>query len=106
MFSCTKSQLNKFIEKYTDKKSLRLVKWDGSDAPPLGSDKDRTVALRELIKRMEALAVANEKLSKRIHMIENTPVRVQVLHPKTGKVVAEESYPFGTPIKLVLPPSR
>jgi hypothetical protein len=28
---------------------------------------------------------------------------VQVLDPKTKKVVAERAYPFGTPIKLILP---
>ena len=40
---------------------------------------------------------------KLIDKLLATPVRVQVLDPTTGKVIAEQSYPFGTPIKLILP---
>lgn len=43
------------------------------------------------------------ELRQQIKTIRSTPVVVQVLDPKTKKVVAERAYPFGTPIKLILP---
>ena len=106
LFSCTKEQLNAFLEREADKLDTKLVEWDSSKAPPLGSDKDRTVALAGVIKKLAELDAENKKLREELRKILDTPTRVQVLDPETGKVLAEESYPFGTPIKLVLPEVR
>ena len=106
LFSCTKEQLNSFLRKEADKLDTKLVQWDGSKAPPLGSDKDRTVALAAVIKKLAEMEAENKKLREEVRRIVNTPVRVQVLDPRSGKVLAEEAYPFGTPIKLVLPELR
>ena len=106
LFSCTKKQLNAFLKREADNLDTKLVEWDISKAPPLGSDKDRTVALAAVIKKLAELDAANKKLREELRKILDTPTRVQVLDPKTGKILAEESYPFGTPIKLVLPEVR
>jgi hypothetical protein len=106
LFSCTKEQLNSFLRKEADKLDTKLVQWDGNKAPPLGSDRDRTVALAAVIKKLAEMEAENKKLREEVRRIVNTPVRVQVLDPRSGKVLAEEAYPFGTPIKLVLPELR
>lgn len=106
LFACTKEQLNAFLKKEADKLNTKLVQWDGNKAPPLDSDKDRTVALAAVIKKLYELDAENKKLREDIRKILNTPIRVQVLDPKTGKILAEEAYPFGTPVKLVLPEAR
>jgi hypothetical protein len=53
-----------------------------------------------VFQKMQAQIDEQRKL---IDKLMTTPVRVQVLDPTTGKVIAEQSYPFGTPIKLILP---
>jgi len=103
LFSCTKEQLNAFLKREADKLDTKLVQWDGNKAPPLGSDRDRTAALAAVIEKLAEMEKENKKLRDEVRRIVNTPVRVQVLDPATGRVLAEESYPFGTPIKLVLP---
>jgi hypothetical protein len=45
--------------------------------------------------------IADQK--KLIDQIRSTPITVQVLDPKSGKVIVEKAYPFGTPVRLVLP---
>lgn len=62
-------------------------------APGAGADPD---ALGELRRELA-------ELRQQIKRITSTPVTVQVLDPETQKVVAERAYPFGTPIKLILP---
>jgi len=106
LFSCTKGQLNSFLQRGADKLASKLVDWDQTKPPPLGSDKERTVALAEVIRRLALLEAENKRLLGEVGKVLNTPVRVQVLDPKTGKILAEQSYPFGTPIKLVLPETR
>ena len=61
---------------------------DGKNADP-----SEIAALRQEL-------ASNRKL---IDRLMSTPVTVQVLDPKTKSVVAEQKYPFGTPIKLILP---
>ena len=106
LFACTKGQLNAFLKREADNLDTKLVQWDGSKAPPLDSDRDRTVALAAVIKKLQEMEAENSKLREAVRRIVDTPVRVQVLDPKTGKVLAEQAYPFGTPIKLVLPEVR
>ena len=62
--------------------------------------------MAEVIRRLALLEAENKRLLGEVGKVLNTPVRVQVLDPKTGKILAEQSYPFGTPIKLVLPEAR
>lgn len=106
LFSCTKSQLNAFLKKNSDKLSAGEVEWDGSRVPPLDSDKDRTIALKGVIERLSKMESENEKLREIVRRIANTPTRVQILDPVSGKVLADESYPLGTPIRLLLPEIR
>ena len=54
-------------------------------------------------KRIDELERLVVEQKKQLDLIRSTPIRVQVLDPRTGKVVAEQAYPFGTPVKLVLP---
>jgi hypothetical protein len=69
----------------------------GPAGPPgsTGTEADPVV-----FQKMQAQIDEQRKL---IDKLMTTPVRVQVLDPTTGKVIAEQSYPFGTPIKLILP---
>jgi len=69
----------------------------GPAGPPgaTGTEADPVV-----IQRMQKQLDDQRKL---IDKLMAMPVRVQVLDSKTGKVIAEQSYPFGTPIKLILP---
>lgn len=69
----------------------------GPAGPPgtTGTEADPVV-----IQKMQQQIVEQRKL---IDKLMSTPVRVQVLDPTTGKVIAEQRYPFGTPIKLILP---
>ena len=69
----------------------------GPAGPPgtTGTEADPVV-----IQKMQKQIDEQRKL---IDKLMTTPVRVQVLDPTTGKVIAEQSYPFGTPIKLILP---
>jgi hypothetical protein len=103
LYSCTSLQLTRFLEKNSDKMRAELVKWDESKAPPLNSDRDRTVALREVIRQLQEIKAENERLRELVRKIANTPITVQILDPKTKKVLSERAYPFGTPIKLLLP---
>jgi len=64
---------------------------DGKNADP-----SEIAALRQEL-------ASNRKL---IDRLMSTPVTVQVLDPKTKSVVAEQKYPFGTPIKLILPTTK
>jgi len=56
-----------------------------------------------VIQKMQAQLDEQRKM---IDKLLATPVRVQVLDSTTGKVLAEQSYPFGTPIKLILPTTK
>ena len=96
----------RFPEKNSDKLSAGEVEWDGSRVPPLDSDKDRTIALKGVIERLSKMESENEKLREIVRRIANTPTRVQILDPVSGKVLADESYPLGTPIRLLLPEIR
>jgi len=72
----------------------------GPAGPPgaTGTEADPVV-----IQRMQTQIDEQRKL---IDKLMAMPVRVQVLDSKTGKVIAEQSYPFGTPIKLILPTTK
>ena len=72
----------------------------GPAGPPgtTGTEADPVV-----IQRMQKQIDDQRKL---IDKLMAMPVRVQVLDSKTGKVIAEQSYPFGTPIKLILPTTK
>ena len=52
---------------------------------------------------LESLRRDLAELRQQLETIRRTPITVQVLDPKTKQVVAEQAYPFGTPIKLILP---
>ena len=45
-------------------------------------------------------------LENKLNRVLNTPIRVQILDPKTRKVLIEKSYPYGTPVRLMLPERR
>lgn len=47
-----------------------------------------------------------EILENKLNRVLNTPIRVQILDPKTKKVLVEKSYPYGTPVRLMLPERR
>jgi len=96
---------------------------DSRNESPEWGDKDRTREIIELWKVVRSwepgepgadgknadpleIAELRQELAshrKLIDTLMTMPVRVQVLDPTTGKVIAEQSYPFGTPIKLILP---
>jgi len=103
MFSSTHSQLIAFVR--DAEKSLKLtllpVKKDEEkgfeyDGIPLGSDIDRTKAIVHILNELK-------RARGELERIRRTPIRVQILDPKTGKILQEQAYPFGTPIKLLLP---
>jgi hypothetical protein len=62
-------------------------------------DKGETGSVADLSKLQSQLD-DNRKLISRI---VSTPVTVQILDPTTGEVITEKRYPYGTPIKLILP---
>ena len=68
------------------------------EAGPAGKDADAS----EIAKIRQELA----EQRKLIDEVRSTPVTVQVLDPETKAVIAEKKYPFGTPIKLVLPTTK
>jgi hypothetical protein len=72
----------------------------GPAGPPgaTGTEADPVV-----IQKMQTQIDEQRKL---IDKLMAMPVRVQVLDSTTGKVIAEQSYPFGTPIKLILPTTK
>jgi len=72
----------------------------GPAGPPgaTGTEADPVV-----IQKMQQQIDEQRKL---IDKLMAMPVRVQVLDSTTGKVIAEQSYPFGTPIKLILPTTK
>lgn len=69
------------------------------DGIKLDSDVDRTRAIVHILKLLKE---QQEELAR----IKRTPIRVQILDPVTGKVLQEKAYPFGTPIKLMLPRAK
>ena len=69
------------------------------DGIKLNSDIDRTNAIIHILKLLQE---QREELAR----INRTPIRVQIIDPKTGKVIQEKAYPFGTPIKLMLPRAK
>jgi len=82
-------------------KSLRPATGPAGPQGPAGpSGASGTEADPVVIQKMQNQIDEQRKL---IDKLMATPVRVQVLDPTTGKVIAEQSYPFGTPIKLILP---
>ena len=106
MFSSTHNQLVAFITEAEE--AIGTTLFDGGaekkrsfefDGIPLGSDIDRTKAIVHILSELK-------KRSAELERIKRTPIRVQILDPKTGKVLQEQSYPFGTPIKLLLPRAR
>ena len=66
---------------------------------PLRSDVDRTRAIVHILKLMK-------EQRDELERIRRTPIRVQILDPDTGEVLHEKAYPFGTPIKLMLPRAK
>ena len=72
----------------------------GPQGPAGPSGATGTEADPVVIQRMQKQIDDQRKL---IDKLLSTPVRVQILDSKTDKVIAEQSYPFGTPIKLKLP---
>lgn len=106
MYSSTHSQLVSFIEKAEAKLQASLFEGGTEEKRgfvyegiPLGSDVDRTKAIVHILAELK-------KRNAELEEIKRTPIRVQILDPKTGKVLQEQSYPFGTPIKLLLPSAR
>ena len=127
----THQQLVEFLSAYesTAKMPLVVPAPEGSQPvapkkfePKLGSDVGRAKAIQYLLKQVAELEARKpepppvvdtkridelERLvveqKKQLDLIRSTPSRVQVLDPRTGKVEAEQAYPFGTPVKLVLP---
>ena len=69
------------------------------DGIKLDSDVDRTKAIVHILKLMKE---QRDELAR----IKSTPIRVQIIDPDTGEVVQEKAYPFGTPIKLMLPRAK
>jgi len=65
----------------------------------LDGDIDRTKAIIHILKLLQE---QREELAR----IRRTPIRVQIIDPSTGKVIQEKAYPFGTPIKLMLPRAK
>lgn len=65
----------------------------------LDSDVDRTKAIVHILKLLKE---QRDELAR----IRRTPVRVQIIDPDTGEVLQEKAYPFGTPIKLMLPRAK
>ena len=58
---------------------------------------------------MEKIAAQDAKIQRLVSEIEairKTPITVQVLDPRTGKVVVEKAFPFGTPVRLILPTTK
>lgn len=105
LYSCTHLQLVTFLKKYQHMASCNLIarKPPEDGAPPLDSDKDRTEAIRVLIARLARLESEGAAARATLEKITRTPIRVQILDPKTGKVLLEKAYPWGTPVKLLLP---
>ena len=68
------------------------------EAGPAGKDADAS----EIAKIRQEVA----EQRKLIDEVRSTPVTVQVLDPETKAVIAEKKYPFGTPIKLILPTTK
>ena len=101
MFSSTHTQLIKFVHEAEEALDLELVpskeergiKYEGIS---LGSDVDRTKAIVHILQELKRSRAELER-------IKSTPIRVQILDPRTGKILQEQAYPFGTPIKLLLP---
>ena len=106
MYSSTHAQLAAFIAKAET--ALGASLFDGGaeekrsfvyEGIPLGSDVDRTKAIVHILSELK-------KRNAELEGIKRTPIRVQILDPETGEVLQEQSYPFGTPIKLLLPSAR
>lgn len=106
MYSSTHSQLFAFITKAETELETLLFEGGAEEKSdfvyegiPLGSDVDRTKAIVHILSELK-------KRNAELERIKLTPIRVQILDPKTGKVLQEQSYPFGTPIKLLLPSAK
>jgi len=105
LFSAPHMQLVSFLEKAQKSTKVPVFGGVSKTSPeekidieglPLGSDVDRTRAIIHILKVMKE---QREELAR----IRRTPIRVQILDPDTGKVLQEKAYPFGSPIKLMLP---
>ena len=106
MFSSTHDQLVGFLKDAEKKLGLSLLSSKKAEVGgfefegiPLGSDVDRTKAIVHILSELKRRGAELER-------IKRTPIRVQILDPVTGKVLQEQSYPFGTPIKLLLPRAK
>jgi len=108
MFSAPHAQLVSFLEKSQGVTEVPVFggvnKVDAGEKVeinglPLDSDVDR---MRAIVHILKLLKEQRDELDR----IRRTPVRVQVIDPKTGEVLQEKAYPFGTPIKLMLPRAK
>ena len=106
MFSSTHDQLVGFLKDAEKKLGLSLLSSKKAEVGgfefegiPLGSDVDRTKAIVHILSELKRRGAELER-------IKRTPIRVQILDPVTGKVLQEQAYPFGTPIKLLLPRAK
>tara|TARA_R110000824_G_scaffold155562_1_gene328329 strand:+ start:1840 stop:2523 length:684 start_codon:yes stop_codon:yes gene_type:complete len=105
MFAAPHSQIVAFLEKAQEATEVPVFGGaDKTDAVEkiefgglkLDGDIDRTKAIVHILKLLQE---QREELAR----IKRTPIRVQIIDPGTGKVIQEKAYPFGTPIKLMLP---
>ena len=108
LFAAPHDQLVSFLEKAQEATEVPVFggmgKTDAEEKIEFGGlkldgDIDRTKAIIHILKLLQE---QREELAR----IKRTPIRVQIIDPSTGKVIQEKAYPFGTPIKLMLPRAK
>ena len=98
----SRNEFSEWGDKDRTREIIELWKVVRSREPgPAGAD-GKNADPAEIVSLRQEIA-SNRKL---IDRLMSTPVTVQVLDPKTQSVVAEQKYPFGTPIKLILPTTK